>query len=31
MQQAADRLDRYANELRKLHDNEFGQGWRKES
>jgi len=31
MQQAADRLDHYAHELRSLHDNEFGQGWRAES
>lgn len=30
MQRAADRLDHYAHELRKLHDNEFGQGWRRE-
>ena len=31
MQQAADRLDHYAHQLRRLHDNEFGQGWRHES
>jgi hypothetical protein len=31
MQQAADRLDHYAHELRALHDNEFGNGWRHES
>jgi hypothetical protein len=31
MQQAADRLDHYAHELRRLHDNEFGQRWRQES
>jgi hypothetical protein len=31
MQQAADRLDHYAHELRKLHDNEFGGSWRHES
>jgi hypothetical protein len=31
MQRAADRLDHYAHELRMLHDNEFGQGWRQES
>ena len=31
MQTAADRLDHYAHQLRKLHDNEFGQGWRHES
>ncbi len=31
MQRAADRLDHYAHELRRLHDNEFGQHWRQES
>ncbi len=31
MQSAADRLDHYAHELRRLHDNEFGQHWRQES
>jgi hypothetical protein len=31
MQHAADRLDHYAHELRKLHDNEFGKNWRHES
>jgi hypothetical protein len=31
MQRAADRLDHYAHELRKLHDNEFGKNWRHES
>jgi hypothetical protein len=31
MQQAADRLDHYAHELRKLHDNEFSGNWRRES
>jgi hypothetical protein len=31
MQQAADRLDHYAHLLRRLHDNEFGTGWRHES
>ena len=31
MQRAADRLDRYTQELRKLHDNEFGENWRRES
>ena len=31
MQAAADRLDRYAHQLRRLHDNEFGDGWRHES
>jgi hypothetical protein len=30
MQRAAERLDHYAQELRKLHDNEFGQNWRRE-
>jgi hypothetical protein len=31
MQRAAERLDQYAQELRKLHDNEFGENWRRES
>jgi hypothetical protein len=31
MQTAADRLDHYAHQLRKLHDNEFGGNWRHES
>jgi hypothetical protein len=31
MQHAADRLDHYAHQLRHLHDNEFGDGWRHES
>lgn len=31
MLQAADRLDHYAHQLRRLHDNEFGNGWRHES
>jgi hypothetical protein len=31
MTQAADRLDHYAHLLRRLHDNEFGHGWRHES
>jgi hypothetical protein len=31
MQRAADRLDHYAHQLRKLHDNELGHGWRHES
>jgi len=31
MRQAADRLDHYAHLLRRLHDNELGQDWRKES
>ena len=31
MQRAADRLDHYAHQLRRLHDNEFGHGWRHES
>jgi hypothetical protein len=31
MTQAADRLDHYAHQLRRLHDSEFGQGWRHES
>jgi hypothetical protein len=31
MQQAADRLDHYAGQLRQLHDGEFGSSWRDES
>ncbi len=31
MTQAADRLDHYAHVLRRLHDGEFGHGWRHES
>lgn len=31
MRQAADRLDHYAHQLRRLHDNEFGEHWRHES
>jgi hypothetical protein len=31
MLEAADRLDHYAHQLRRLHDNEFGDGWRHES
>jgi hypothetical protein len=31
MQRAADRLDHYAHLLRRLHDEEFGRGWRQES
>lgn len=31
MARAADRLDHYAHLLRRLHDNEFGHGWRHES
>jgi hypothetical protein len=31
MQRAADRLDHYGHLLRRLHDNEFGNGWRRES
>jgi len=31
MQRAADRLDHYAHQLRRLHDNELGQSWRHES
>jgi hypothetical protein len=31
MERAADRLDHYAHELRRLHDEEFGGGWRHES
>jgi hypothetical protein len=31
MRHAADRLDHYARQLHRLHDNEFGEGWRHES
>src|ERR1700749_1986551 len=31
MQNAADHVDHYAHLLRRLHDNELGQGWRRES
>jgi hypothetical protein len=31
MQRAADRLDHYAHQLRRLHDNELGDNWRHES
>jgi hypothetical protein len=31
MQRAADRLDHYAHQLRRLHDEEFGGTWRHES
>jgi hypothetical protein len=31
MKRAADRLDHYAHQLRRLHDEEFGQHWRHES
>ncbi len=31
MQRAADRLDHYAHQLRRLHDAEFGKEWRHES
>lgn len=31
MLRAADRLDHYAHLLRRLHDNEFDDGWRRES
>ncbi len=31
MRQAADRLDHHAHLLRRLHDGEFGPGWRHES
>jgi hypothetical protein len=31
MTRAADRLDHYAHLLRRLHDSEFGNGWRHES
>jgi acyl-CoA reductase-like NAD-dependent aldehyde dehydrogenase len=31
MERAADRLDHYAHLLRRLHDNEFPDGWRHES
>jgi hypothetical protein len=30
MIRAAERLDHYAQELRSLHDNEFGKDWRKQ-
>jgi hypothetical protein len=30
-QGAADRLDHYAHEIRRLHDAEYKQGWRRES
>ena len=30
-QEAADRLDRYAHQLHRLHDAEYGQGWRRHS
>jgi hypothetical protein len=31
MERAADRLDHYAHQLRRLHDEEFGGGWRHDS
>jgi hypothetical protein len=31
MLRAADRLDHYAHQLRRLHDNEYGHEWRHES
>ena len=31
MTRVADRLDHYAHQLRRLHDSEFGNGWRHES
>jgi hypothetical protein len=31
MQHAADRLDHYAHQLRRLHDEEFGGDWRQAS
>ncbi len=31
MQRAADRLDHYAHQLRRLHDDEFSGNWRHES
>jgi len=31
MERTADRLDHHAHQLRRLHDNEFGQNWRQES
>jgi hypothetical protein len=31
MQTAADRLDHYTRELRRLHDDEYGSRWRHES
>jgi hypothetical protein len=30
-QRAADRLDHYAHQLHRLHDDEYPQGWRDES
>jgi hypothetical protein len=30
-QTAADRLDHYAHQVRRLHDAEYHQGWRRES
>jgi hypothetical protein len=31
MENAADRVDHYAHLLRRLHDNELGQGWGREN
>jgi hypothetical protein len=31
MERAADRLDHYAHQLRRLHDEEFSGNWRRES
>jgi Mg2+ and Co2+ transporter CorA len=31
MKRAADKLDHYAHLLRRLHDNELGHSWRRES
>jgi hypothetical protein len=31
MKRAADRLDHYAHQLRRLHDEELGEQWRHES
>jgi len=31
LRRTADRLDHYAHQLRRLHDNEFGDHWRRES
>jgi len=31
MKRAADRLDHYAHQLRRLHDDELGEHWRHES
>ncbi len=31
MKRAADRLDHYAHQLRRLHDEELGEHWRRES